>query len=145
MADSILAIFNRRESAAAVELTTPKDWRYYDQVLHYCVMGNLQSVLDEYCHMIDEDCHATLIEEKMNRTFISVSPYRVQTTETYCKENTQGNAMRRNFAFDYAKVQADKTLKHNGTLQQAFNSPFRPFVLATTSVCLLYTSDAADE
>ena len=42
--------------------------------------------------------------------------------------------MRRNFAFDYAKVQADKTLRHNGTLQQAFNSPFRPFVLATTSV-----------
>ena len=134
MADTILSIFNRRESAAAVELTTPKGWRYYDQVLHYCVMGNLQSVLDEYCHMIDEGGHAAFIEEKMNRTFISVSPYRVQTTETYCKGNTQANAMRRNFAFDYAKVQADKTLRHNGTLQQAFNSPFRPFVLATTSV-----------
>lgn len=42
--------------------------------------------------------------------------------------------MRRSFTFDYAKVVQDKNLKHNGTLQQAFNSPFRPFVLATTSV-----------
>jgi hypothetical protein len=134
VADNIVNLFNRRENSAAVELTTPKELKYYEQVLYYCVMGNLQAVLDEYCHMIDEGNHADLIVEKLNRTFISATPYRIHTTESYCKENGRPMPMRRSFAFDYAKIIQDKNLKHNGTLQQAFNSPFRPFVLATTSV-----------
>lgn len=134
VADGIVNIFNRRENSAAVELSTPKGLKYYEQVLFYCVMGNLQAVLDEYCHMIDEGYHADLIVEKLNTTFISATPYRIHSTDSYCKESGIPIPMRRSFAFDYAKVLQDKNLKHNGTLQQAFNSPFRPFVLATTSV-----------
>lgn len=134
VAESIVALFNRRENSAAVELSTPKELKYYEQALYYCVMGNLQSVLDEYCHMIDEGKHADLLVDKLNATFISAAPYRIQTTDSYCKEGGKPMPMRRSFAFDYAKVVQDKNLKHNGTLQQAFNSPFRPFVLATTSV-----------
>lgn len=134
VADSIVALFNRRENSAAVELSTPKGLKYYEQVLHYCVMGNLQAVLDEYCHMIDENGHADEIVDKLNSTFISASSYQIETTDSYCKEDGKPMPMRRSFAFDYAKVVQDKNVKHNGTLQQAFNSPFRPFVLATTSV-----------
>ena len=134
VADGIVNLFNRRENSAAVELSTPKGLKYYEQVLFYCMMGNLQAVLDEYCHMIDEGHHADLIVEKLNATFISATPYRIHTTDSYCKESGTPMPMRRSFAFDYAKVVQDKNLKHNGTLQQAFNSPFRPFVLATTSV-----------
>lgn len=134
VAENIVALFNRREHSAAVELSSPKDLKYYEQVLYYCVMGNLQSVIDEYCHMIDEDSHADTLIEKLNMTFISASPYRIHTTDSYCKEGVNPMPMRRNFAFDFAKVVQDKNLKHNGTLQQAFNSPFRPFVLATTSI-----------
>jgi len=134
VADSIVALFNRRESSAAVELSTPKGLKYYEQVLHYCVMGNLQAVLDEYCHMIDEGSHADYLIDKLNDTFISASSYQIETTDSYCKEDGKPMPMRRSFAFDYAKVVQDKNIKHNGTLQQAFNSPFRPFVLATTSV-----------
>ena len=134
VAESIVALFNRRENSAAVERSTPRELKYYEQVLYYCVMGNLQAVLDEYCHMIDEGKHADLIVDKLNSTFISATPYRIHTTDSYCKEGGKPMPMRRSFAFDYAKVVQDKNLKHNGTLQQAFNSPFRPFVLATTSV-----------
>jgi len=134
VADSIVALFNRRENSAAVELSTPKGLKYYEQVIHYCVMGNLQAVLDEYCHMIDEGGHADDIVDKLNATFISASSYQIETTDSYCKEDGKPMPMRRSFAFDYAKVVQDKNVKHNGTLQQAFNSPFRPFVLATTSV-----------
>lgn len=134
VADSIVALFNRRENSAAVELSTPKGLKYYEQVLHYCVMGNLQAVLDEYCHMIDEGGHADEIVDKLNSTFISASSYQIETTDSYCKEDGKPMPMRRSFAFDYSKVVQDKNVKHNGTLQQAFNSPFRPFVLATTSV-----------
>lgn len=134
LAENITALFNRRESSAAVELITAKGVPYYEQVLHYCVMGNLQAVLDEYCHIIDENNHAEKIIEKINQSFISASPYRIETTASYCKNSQQVIPMRRNFAFDYAKVVAEKSIKHNGTLQQAFNSPFRPFVLSTTSI-----------
>ena len=134
VAESIVALFNRRENSAAVELSTPKGLKYYEQVLYYCVMGNLQAVLDEYCHMIDEGKHADVLVDKLNATLISATPYRIHTTDSYCKEGGKPMPMRRSFAFDYAKVVQDKNLKHNGTLQQAFNSPFRPFVLATTSV-----------
>lgn len=134
VAESIVGLFNRRESSAAVELSTPKGLKYYEQVLYYCVMGNLQAVLDEYCHMIDEGNHSDLLVDKLNTTFISATPYRIHTTDSYCKEGSKPVPMRRSFAFDYAKVVQDKNIKHNGTLQQAFNSPFRPFVLATTSV-----------
>lgn len=134
VADSIVNLFNRRENAAAVELSTPKELKYYEQVLYYCVMGNLQAVLDEYCHMIDEGHNANFLLEKLNATFIYATPYRIHTTDSYCKEGDKRVPMRRSFAFDYAKVVQEKNLRHNGTLQQAFNSPFRPFVLATTSV-----------
>lgn len=134
VAESVVGLFNRRESSAAVELSTPKGLKYYEQVLYYCVMGNLQAVLDEYCHMIDEGSHSDLLVDKLNTTFISATPYRIHTTDSYCKEGSKPVPMRRSFAFDYAKVVQDKNIKHNGTLQQAFNSPFRPFVLATTSV-----------
>ena len=134
VADSIVALFNRRENSAAVELSTPKELKYYEQVLHYCVMGSLQAVLDEYCHMIDEGNHADYLIDKLNITFISASSYQIDTTDSYCKIDGKPMPMRRSFAFDYAKVVQDKNIKHNGTLQQAFNSPFRPFVLATTSV-----------
>ena len=134
IAKAIVALFNRRESAAVVELSTPKYLQYYEQVLHYCMMGNLQSVLDEYCHMIDENGSAKAIIKMMHNTFISAQPYRIETTDTYCNDGLQAHAMRRSFAYDYAKIKADKNLNHNGTLQQAFNSPFRPFILATTSV-----------
>ena len=85
VAESIVALFNRRENSAAVELSTPKGLKYYEQVLHYCVMGNLQSVLDEYCHMIDEGKHADYIVDKLNATFISATSYQIETTDSFIK------------------------------------------------------------
>ena len=134
---SIVSIFNRQESSAAVELTVPerlKDYKYYEKVLYYCVMGNLQSVLDEYCHMIDEEGSVDNILEVLASSFVVATSNRIETTLSYCRTGRDAVHMRRNFCFEYANGVKDKDIKHKGTLQQAFNSPFRPFVLATTSV-----------
>ena len=40
-------------------------------------MGNLQAVLDEYCHMIDEGKHADLLVDKLNATFDKIDSYRL--------------------------------------------------------------------
>ena len=129
----IVNIFNRRESPAIVEISTKKGFEYYEQVLYYCAMGNLQSVLDEYCHMIAEDYDAEEIICTLNETFVNESTLDIPTTDSFCKSGKK-QAMRRSFAFDYSKIKQDKDAEHSGTLQKAFNSPFRPFVLATTSV-----------
>ena len=129
----IVNIFNRRESPAIVELSTKKGLEYYEQVLYYCAMGNLQSVLDEYCHMIAEDYDAKEFIGTLNETFVNESTLDIPTTDSFCKSDKK-QSMRRSFAFDYSKVKQDKDAEHSGTLQKAFNSPFRPFVLATTSV-----------
>lgn len=138
-AKEIVGLFKHREASAAIELSVPKELKsanYYEKVLHYCVIGNLQAVLDEFCHMIDggEKGDAEFIVEKFKDSFIRPATYNIHTTDSYCKKDGKLMRMRRSFAFDYAKITNDKDSEHNGTLQQAFNSPFRPFVLATTSV-----------
>lgn len=49
-------IFNRRYNAAVIDILYNKKsvQTYFKQVIDYCVMGNLQAVLDEFAYMIDE-------------------------------------------------------------------------------------------
>lgn len=145
VAENFISMFNRRESAAIVDRCSQLGKvDYYERVLEYCVMGNLQSVLDEFAHTISEDKqndnYAANIVKRMTRSFIGSSVVDVDTTETFCKPKSDLpniiRRMRRGYAYDYAtgKITTDEAAEHIGDLQQAFNSPFRPFVLATTSV-----------
>lgn len=143
LAREFVGIFNQRESASVVDLCSKQDnVNYYERVLEYCVMGNLQAVLDEFAHTIEENKvhpkYAERVAEVMAESFIEISNLEIDTNDTFCQptERKEKFHMRRNFAYDYAngKVMTDESVKHNVNLQQAFNSPFRPFVLATTSV-----------
>jgi len=145
IAEEFVSLFNRRESASIVDLCSKlDDVNYYERVLEYCVMGNLQSVLDEFAHMIEADKskrgYSEIVTKKIKEAFIGTSTLDIDTTESFCQSkslpNSEKLAMRRSYAYDYGngKVINDKTMQHNGNLQQAFNSPFRPFVLITTSV-----------
>lgn len=146
VAKDFVSLFNIRESAAIVDRCSRLDEvNYYERVLEYCVMGNLQSVLDEFAHTIEENPQhpefAKRVSEAMMQSFVGVSTVDIDTTESFCKPKTeqyqQKMSMHRFYAYDYAngKVQStDQSIQHNMGLQQAFNSPFRPFVLATTSV-----------
>lgn len=146
VAKDFVSLFNIRESAAIVDRCSRlEDANYYERVLEYCVMGNLQSVLNEFAHTIEENTHheeyAKRVSEAMMQSFVGVSTVDIDTTESFCKPKVEKYqekmAMHRFYAYDYAngKVQSsDQSIQHNMSLQQAFNSPFRPFVLATTSV-----------
>jgi len=145
VAVEFVSLFNRRESAAIVDdCSKLGDVNYFERVLEYCAMGNLQSVLDEFAHMIEADKskkgYSQIITKRVIDAFIGTSSLDIDTTDSFCKSkslpNSEKLAMRRSYAYDYGngKVITDKTMQHNGNLQQAFNSPFRPFVLTTTSV-----------
>ncbi|MBO5865417.1 MAG: helicase [Bacteroidaceae bacterium] len=138
-ASAIVRIFNNPEGTAVIDLVYPDKRAYYERVLDYCVAGNLQAVLDEYAHMNDNKDIARLLDEAVIQTIT----LNVDTVEDGA---LQKSSMRCHFAIPFldsatkersadAKTQNDgaKVLRITN-IRNAFNSPFRPFILSTTSV-----------
>lgn len=129
---AIASIFNKPESAAVIDLIYNKksDEDYYESVLDYCVRGNLQSVLDEYAHTQQTSHLGTTIEEAI----LGTSSLGIDTTDTILDDGNK-LMMRCHFAIPFIdKTVTDKAMLRTTNIRKAFNSPFRPFILSTTSV-----------
>lgn len=129
---AIASIFNKPESAAVIDLIYNKksDEDYYESVLDYCVRGNLQSVLDEYAHTQQTSHLGTTIEEAI----LGTSRLGIDTTDTILDDGNK-LMMRCHFAIPFIdKTVTDKAVLRTTNIRKAFNSPFRPFILSTTSV-----------
>lgn len=126
------------------------DEAYWRLVLRYCVEGNLQAVLDEYAHTLREslDPAAAPEEERVRgiaREVASavhprVSTVRVEEVGSAPKKGGRrresGFTIRCRFAMRLGDARSDEeaALRRVGSVAGAFNSPFRPFILATTSI-----------
>lgn len=129
---AIVSVFNKPESAAIIDLIYNKksDEDYYESVLDYCVMGNLQSVLDEYAHTQQTNHLGTTIEEAI----LDTSRLGIDTTDTIYDDSNK-LMMRCHFAIPFIdKTITDKAVMRTTNIRKAFNSPFRPFILSTTSI-----------
>jgi hypothetical protein len=136
IADSFRKFFNRPETAAAIRVSRPEtDAR---AILNYCIDGNLTAVLREYLHVVIESqsLHAASPEQRTlafrNELLRSIS-LRASPLEAY---HPDGNRrLRTHFAAAFlTDASNEKQQQREGDLRSAFNSPFRPFVLASTSV-----------
>ena len=134
VAKAIVSVFNKPESAAVIDLMYHKknDDDYYESVLDYCVMGNLQAVLDEYLHMAQTE------DKKLGKVvtdaIIDTSNLSIDTTDSLGKEEKK-QPIRCHFAIPFIdKTATDKSVAHTTNIRKAFNSPFRPFLLSTTSI-----------
>ena len=145
--DGLRSLFNQPEVTA---LLRADDERvpYWRRVLSYCIDGNLQAVLDEYAHVLKEITGLTqrtgveivvgVADAMVEALSLRASPLRVDdlkaTPHGHIRENEF--SIRCRFAARFGDVRDDdgQTLIRSGSVRQAFNSPFRPFVLATTSV-----------
>lgn len=122
---------------------------YWRRVLRHGLDGNLQAVLDEYVHVLreslglsDRDPHAVvrgIAEAAAEALSIRTALLRVDepvVKATDSKVVWVPLSVRCRFALRLADVQDDRenTVARAGTVRQAFNSPFRPFVLASTSI-----------
>lgn len=133
VAKAMIAIFNNRLGIAAVRNNCRTHRSYFLNVIDYCIEGNLQSVLDEFVHMIGETKQAESIVTRMKESFIPAYPIYVNTIQNFGTNSKY--TMRKHFAVDFgSNNQTEKEVKHAINLRSAFNSPFRPFVLASTSV-----------
>jgi len=148
MAWSLRNLFNLPESMAIIrgrETGEP----FWQRALKYCADGCLQAVLDEYLHMVVEQ--NGLVEKsdevkyhKIEEVFNDVVGMRVSTLgvdeirplRSRKEVEVTDRTMRARYAMRFGdeKSEDDQSVQRTGTIRQAFNSPFWPFVLATTSI-----------
>jgi hypothetical protein len=122
---------------------------YWEAVLDYAIDGNLQAVLDEYCHVLYESLGLMSTEEDHEKVeSISEAIYEAISLRTARAEfddlRLDGKeriviSEARNIRCHYAlRMQDSKTedgeLSRESQVRAAFNSPFRPFILASTSI-----------
>ena len=132
VAKAIVSVFNKPESAAVIDLMYNKknDDDYYESVLDYCVVGNLQAVIDEYAHMTQ----TKMLGHTVIEAIIGTSNLSIDTTDSLGMEEKK-QLMRCHFAIPFIdKTVTDKSVARTTNIRKAFNSPFRPFLLSTTSI-----------
>lgn len=139
---------NTVEATAAVELACGKktDDAHWQNVLTYCKHGNLQSMFDEYAHLLvtglddDEELIHKLHSEISGSMDFRTTVYNIDTYDAFSARMTGGKekkstGIRSHFAVAFTKGDGkEKDADRKKAVRNAFNSPFRPFVLASTSI-----------
>jgi hypothetical protein len=139
-------LFNLPDSSYLIRgLSSTDDSRYWESILDYNINGNLQAVLDEYLHVLKEtnglnDKSSNYLLEKVIAyleevlTIVSANPeFDEIITEPELK--IQRRSMRCRYALRFGDSKNDQGGKTRAAdIRNAFNSPFRPFILASTSI-----------
>lgn len=142
IADGLRSLFNRGDSTALLDSLYPEKsdggpaWpHYWQRVLQYCIDGNLQAVLDEYLSQFavaasDEKLteYATKLADAVSIHEGSVSGHDLPTG--------RARTFPTRFALRFGGEVTSSTAEGSRTdvVRDAFNSPFWPMVLTSTSV-----------
>ncbi|HBU41992.1 MAG TPA: hypothetical protein DEB57_03830 [Microbacterium sp.] len=138
----IRTLFNRTESTALL-VTLYGEQPYWRSVIEYCADGNLQAVMDEYLfQLVSEGGGAELDDDGLAALARrAVESMELRPARYVARDNTPERGeipMMARFALRYGgrfSSDADEAAGvRQGEVRAAFNSPFAPFVLASTSV-----------
>ncbi|RQW99843.1 helicase C-terminal domain-containing protein [Micromonospora inaquosa] len=138
LANGLRSLFNRPESAQLIE-SLALGQVYWQAVLRYCAAGGLQAVLDEQLHTLrsaasdaplDNDELYRLADEARQAiasrpsTYVAFDPHRPG----------QPIKLPGRYALRYGgRGEEESQVDRKVAVRGAFNSPFWPFVVATTS------------
>jgi hypothetical protein len=143
VASAFITLFNKPESIAILRLNTEAK-EYHRSVIEYCVAGNIQALIDEYVYLLHH-CDNYLNFTDLANHFSDILSLRssgidVDDLKTFRASAIGGvknkkHSLRTHYAMDFGNQKltaagSDRLIN----LRQSFNSPFRPFVLATTSI-----------
>ncbi|MCK5862113.1 MAG: helicase [Candidatus Hydrogenedentes bacterium] len=122
---------------------------YWQLALNHCMEGNIQSLLDEQVHCLLEslgmkDKSETNLVNKIGTALgeslsirtalLHLDEVRVQRNKQKLRFTSYTSRCRFALRFGDLKEQEDSSVRRADVVLKAFNSPFRPFVLASTSV-----------
>ena len=155
-AEAFWRLFNRPAVIALLRQLAPAtaagdEPAYWRLVLRYCRQGNLQAVLDEQWHMLwdqeswSEDADADETAAKCARKLVQVVHpararvhgqfFRAEQGESGATVKVEALRFRTVFVLRFGHIRTDDgDYVSQDAARDAFNSPFRPFVLASTSI-----------
>lgn len=143
-AELFVSLFNKRIAGKIID-RLPKSLNrgdnYLQSVLNYCSLGNLQAVIDEFLHLkfpnaIGPNSYNSLYSH-LEECFLSDSDLTVETDQSFPLGRNNKYRMRTGYAVPFGKKQnlfEDNSIKHSNNIRTAFQSPFYPFIIASTSV-----------
>ena len=138
LSSALRSLFNRPEAVLLLDALV--DDVYWRAVLRYCAWGNLEAVLDEYLHHLAAadrtnglDAEKLLEVAERARAAITPRPSRYEAFDPLHPDRRIPFPSR--FALRYGSKRAgNEENARQPEVRGAFNSPFWPFVLATTSI-----------
>ena len=144
IAQGLRSLFNKPEIIAL--LRSGEDDSYWRTVLDHAVDGCLQAVLDEYVHVLIESEGLQEADDQQRARTLTETITEALSTRTAANAVEQVRVIdgeirldlhriNSHFAARYGRAQSgDQAAMRESTIRAAYNSPFRPFVLASTSV-----------
>jgi hypothetical protein len=141
LALSFRTLFNRPESILLLDkFYGGDDSSYWQAVLRYCLDGNLQAVVDEYLHhlaqsegiSVDNDDGLNKLAHAAARA-LAMRSATYQAADLDTAEAAHIPLLSR-FALRFGNNRQEEDDVRLPEIRAAFNSPFWPFVLASTSI-----------
>ena len=144
IASGFRTLFNRPEAMALLDQEfRSDDTSYWQAVLQYCAAGNLQAVMDEYLHhalgQVSPDDDEKLLDLAHDiRDAIAFRVSTLRATDPF-HPDSRPITFNARFAVRYGNAKGtvakdEQSAARAEVVQRAFNSPFWPMVLASTSV-----------
>ncbi|MET3808555.1 hypothetical protein ABIB25_005584 [Nakamurella sp. UYEF19] len=140
LASGLRSLFSRWESIVLLDFLYPEaKIPYWQKVLLYCAAGNLQSVLDEYLFHLMPAEGTGVIDDASLFTLASaaVSALSLRSAAYQAFDPTSPETripFQARFAVRYGSGRQEEKNARPAEVRGAFNSPFWPFVLTSTSV-----------
>ena len=147
-------LFSQPEATALIrggveEGTREASWPYWRLVVRHAANGGFGAVLDEYAHVLrdslglfgepSEETTQDLAEAMRNTLALRTSRLdvdEIRANRARGEVSIENRSLRAHFAMRFGsdKREAEEAAQRADRVRAAFNSPFWPFVLATTSV-----------
>ena len=129
--------FNKPENIALIRILFKDDAdSYWKSVLNYCLQGNLQSSLDEFIHLLIDSGYG-INEIKLHLVdVLSIRTATIKVDDLNTFSRGISKKIRTHYAVEFGTqdLETDSGTGRVISVRQAFNSPYRPFVLVSTSI-----------
>lgn len=138
--------FNTPEHTAIIELSVTQkkyeDNNHWQDILVYCKNANFQAMIDEYIHLlrdIDKDDLSKIEMAFSEALSLNTATLYVDSYADFCDKilstGKQSQGMRTHYAVAFVNGSStEKNVARKDSIRNTFNSPFWPFVLASTSI-----------
>lgn len=148
IAEGMRSQFNSPLAVALLTAAEKDEDSYWQRVLQYGADGNLQALLDEYAHIlfdanglaernVADGCQrlSDAMYEAMSLRSATLHPDAVEVSKGALSIRAFETRIRTHFALRFGNVsEEDGAVTRKKSVQAAFNSPFWPFGLASTSI-----------